>query len=308
MNTPWHHLPMAAFDVETTGLDVESDRIITAALWRIDPARGTKEVATWFADPGIEIPAEAAEIHGITTEQARAQGRPAADVVTEIAAALDAVTAEGLPVVVYNAPYDLTLLDRELALHRPGAPLAAQPLVVDPLVLDKRVDTFRRGSRKLSTSAPTTRSPWPGRRRTGPPPTPWPRPGSPGGSPRPTPKSRRCPPWTCTPPRSSGRPNRPPASRSTCAAGTPKRWSTVPGRWSPPPPDPGRPGPATPPTGAERRWGRPGREETGAPDGVRARGGRGTRKREHPKVFPSFLCPLEDSNLRTRSGGRCSIP
>ncbi|GHC94074.1 3'-5' exonuclease [Nocardiopsis terrae] len=149
MNTPWHHLPMAAFDVETTGLDVESDRIITAALWRIDPARGTKEVATWFADPGIEIPAEAAEIHGITTEQARAQGRPAADVVTEIAAALDAVTAEGLPVVVYNAPYDLTLLDRELALHRPGAPLAAQPLVVDPLVLDKRVDTFRRGSRKL---------------------------------------------------------------------------------------------------------------------------------------------------------------
>lgn len=149
MNTPWHTRPMAAFDVETTGLDVEGDRIVTAALWRIDPARGTKEVSTWFADPGIEIPQEATEIHGITTEQARAEGRPAAEVVTEIAAALDAATADGLPVVVYNAPYDLTLLDREIALHRPGAPLAAQPLVVDPLVLDKQVDTFRRGSRKL---------------------------------------------------------------------------------------------------------------------------------------------------------------
>lgn len=149
MNTPWHTRPMAAFDVETTGLDVEGDRIVTAALWRIDPARGTKEVSTWFADPGIEIPQEATEIHGITTEQARAEGRPAAEVVTEIAAALDAVTADGLPVVIYNAPYDLTLLDREIALHRPGAPLAAQPLVVDPLVLDKQVDTFRRGSRKL---------------------------------------------------------------------------------------------------------------------------------------------------------------
>ncbi|MEU3016427.1 MULTISPECIES: exonuclease domain-containing protein [unclassified Nocardiopsis] len=149
MNTAWHTRPMAAFDVETTGLDVEGDRIVTAALWRIDPAHRSKEVTTWFADPGIEIPAEATEIHGVTTEQARAEGRPAADVVPEIAAALEAVVSEGLPVVVYNAPYDLTLLDRELALHRPGRPLKVQPLVVDPLVLDKRVDTFRRGSRKL---------------------------------------------------------------------------------------------------------------------------------------------------------------
>ncbi|GAA1466636.1 exonuclease domain-containing protein [Nocardiopsis exhalans] len=149
MNTPWHTRPMAAFDIETTGLDVEGDRIVTAALWRIDPARGAKEVTTWLADPGIEIPAEAAEIHGVTTEQARAEGRPAAEVVTEIAAALEAVTADGMPVVVYNAPYDLTLLDREIALHRPGAPLGAQPLVVDPFVLDKHVDTYRRGSRKL---------------------------------------------------------------------------------------------------------------------------------------------------------------
>lgn len=149
MNTPWHTRPMAAFDVETTGLDVEGDRIVTAALWRIDPARRSKEVTTWFADPGIEIPPAATEVHGITTEQARAEGRPAVEVVAEIAEALDAVIAQGMPVVVYNAPYDLTLLDRELALHRPGAPMAAQPLVVDPLVLDKQVDTFRRGSRKL---------------------------------------------------------------------------------------------------------------------------------------------------------------
>ncbi|WP_017590507.1 exonuclease domain-containing protein [Nocardiopsis ganjiahuensis] len=149
MNTPWHTRPMAAFDIETTGLNVEGDRIVTAALWRIDPAHGTKEVTTWLADPGIEIPEEATEIHGITTAHARAEGRPAAEVVPEIAAALEAVTAEGRPVVVYNAPYDLTLLDREIALHRPGSPLAAQPLVVDPFVLDKQVDTFRRGSRKL---------------------------------------------------------------------------------------------------------------------------------------------------------------
>ncbi|SIO88293.1 exonuclease domain-containing protein [Nocardiopsis sp. JB363] len=147
MNTSWHTQPMAAFDIESTGLDVENERIVTAALWRIDPARGTKEVTAWLADPGIEIPVEAAEIHGITTERARAEGRPTAEVVTEIAAAMEAAVADGLPLVVYNAPYDLTLLDREIARHR--SPLAGLPLVVDPLVLDKRVDTFRRGSRKL---------------------------------------------------------------------------------------------------------------------------------------------------------------
>ncbi|MFE1393903.1 exonuclease domain-containing protein [Nocardiopsis alba] len=149
MNTAWHTRPMAAFDIESTGLDVEGDRIVTAALWRIDPERRSKEVLSWLADPGVEIPADAAEIHGITTERAREQGRPAAEVVTEIADALEAVIAEGLPVVVYNAPYDLTLLDREIARHRPDRPLPAQPLVVDPLVLDKRVDTYRRGSRRL---------------------------------------------------------------------------------------------------------------------------------------------------------------
>ncbi len=149
MNTPWHTRPMAAFDIETTGLDVEGERIVTAALWRIDPTRGTKEVTTWLADPGIEIPQEATEIHGITTAQARAEGRPAAEVVHEIASAFEDVVSVGIPVVVYNAPYDLTLLDREISRHRPGTPLAAQPLVVDPFVLDKQVDTFRRGSRKL---------------------------------------------------------------------------------------------------------------------------------------------------------------
>ena len=148
MSTSWHTQPMAAFDIESTGLDVESERIVTAALWRIDPARGTKEVTAWLADPGVEIPAAATEIHGVTTERAREEGRPAPAVVTEIAAALSAVISDGMPVVVYNAPYDLTLLDREITRHG-LPPLAVRPVVVDPLVLDKRVDTYRRGSRKL---------------------------------------------------------------------------------------------------------------------------------------------------------------
>ncbi|MBB6120442.1 exonuclease domain-containing protein [Nocardiopsis algeriensis] len=146
----WHTRPMAALDFESTGLDVTADRIVTAALWRIDPAARTKDVRTWMADPGIEIPAEATAIHGVTTEQARGSGRPAAEVVAEIAAALEKVSADGLPVVVYNAPYDLGLLCAELDRHGLPAGFVEGLRVIDPLVLDKRVDPYRRGGRKLT--------------------------------------------------------------------------------------------------------------------------------------------------------------
>ncbi|OKI19135.1 DNA polymerase III subunit epsilon [Nocardiopsis sp. TSRI0078] len=140
---------MAAFDVESTGLDLDHDRIVTAALWRIDPVNRAKDVTTWLVDPGIDIPQEATDIHHITTEQAREHGRPAAEAVPEIGAALEKAAADGLPVVVYNAPYDLGLLTAELQRHGSGVRLDGLLRVLDPLVLDKHLDTFRRGSRKL---------------------------------------------------------------------------------------------------------------------------------------------------------------
>lgn len=145
----WHTRPMAAFDTESTGLDLANDRIVTAALWRIDPAARTKEATTWLIDPGIDIPQEATDIHHITTEHAREHGRPAAEAVPEIGAALEKAAADGVPVVVYNAPYDLGLLSAELRRHDAGARLDGTLRVLDPLVIDKRFDTFRRGSRKL---------------------------------------------------------------------------------------------------------------------------------------------------------------
>ncbi|MFL1429091.1 MULTISPECIES: exonuclease domain-containing protein [unclassified Nocardiopsis] len=146
----WHTRPMAALDFESTGLDVATDRIVTAALWRIDPAAGTKEKLSWLADPGVEIPEEVTAIHGITTEHARQNGRPAVEVVTEIAAALEKVSADGLPVVVYNAPYDLGLLSAELERHGLAAGFLRDLRVIDPLVLDKHTDPYRRGGRKLT--------------------------------------------------------------------------------------------------------------------------------------------------------------
>ncbi|KJK59697.1 exonuclease domain-containing protein [Saccharothrix sp. ST-888] len=148
----WWKEPLVGFDLETTGTDPAHSRIVTAAL--VDTLGGRVErISGWLVDPGVPIPAEAAAIHGITDEQARTHGRPAAEAVEEIAAALCARLALGHPVVAFNAPFDLSLLDAELRRH--GRPPLAERLggavgpVVDALVIDRSVDRYRKGSRTL---------------------------------------------------------------------------------------------------------------------------------------------------------------
>ena len=143
----WHTGRMAGFDLETTGIDVETDRIVTATVVQCGGGQPTV-AANWLADPGIDIPEGAAKVHGITTERARAEGKPAPEVVADVLAALGQVIASGVPVVAMNARYDLTLLDREAARYG-LPPLPAGP-VIDPLVLDKHVDRYRKGRRTLT--------------------------------------------------------------------------------------------------------------------------------------------------------------
>jgi DNA polymerase-3 subunit epsilon len=108
----------------------------------------------WLLDPGVPIPAGASAVHGITTERARAEGRPPREAVEEIVATLAAQLVDGVPVVAFNARFDLTCLDREARrlgieplLDRVGG--EAGMLVVDPFVLDKQLDRFRKGKRTL---------------------------------------------------------------------------------------------------------------------------------------------------------------
>ncbi|WP_168915802.1 exonuclease domain-containing protein [Microcella flavibacter] len=143
---------LAVFDLETTGVDVATARIVTAHVGVIGPDGEPLESRAWLADPGVEIPAGAQAVHGISTEHAREHGAPAAQVVAEILDALRALLARPLPLVIYNAPYDLSLLRHEALRH--GLPPLEQPTpVVDPLVIDKAVDRYRRGKRTLEAAA-----------------------------------------------------------------------------------------------------------------------------------------------------------
>jgi DNA polymerase-3 subunit epsilon len=148
---PWFDL-LAVFDLETTGIDVRTSRIVTAHVGVIGADGEAIEGTTWLADPGVEIPAGASAVHGISTEHAREHGRPAGEVVAEVSEALRSLLARGIPVVVYNAPYDLSLLAHEA--RRWGVPVLIDPSpVVDPLVIDKAVDRYRKGKRTLTLAA-----------------------------------------------------------------------------------------------------------------------------------------------------------
>ena len=80
------------------------------------------------------------------------RGVPAVGAVAEIIAALSDAASRGLPIVAYNAAYDLTLLERE-ALRYGLTPLPGPGPVIDPLVIDKAIDRFRRGKRTLTATA-----------------------------------------------------------------------------------------------------------------------------------------------------------
>lgn len=142
---------LGVFDLETTGIDVETSRIVSAYVGVID-ADGTPAGVSWLADPGVDIPVQASAVHGITTARAQAEGRPAAEVVAEIIAVLRSLLARGIPIVVYNASYDLSLLDREAARYG-IEPLESPAPVIDPLVIDRALDRYRKGKRTLEIAA-----------------------------------------------------------------------------------------------------------------------------------------------------------
>jgi DNA polymerase-3 subunit epsilon len=145
------------FDLETTGVNVETDRIVTGAM--VEVLHGVpRRTRKWLVDPGVEIPEGAARIHGVTTEKARRDGMNPIRATAQIAGQIWGAMSNGLPVVIMNAPYDLTLLDRECRRYdvTPVTEMIASAkdaIILDPYVLDRRVDPFRPGKRTLESLA-----------------------------------------------------------------------------------------------------------------------------------------------------------
>lgn len=148
---PWHRGKLTAVDFETTGTDTGEDRIVTASFIELDATTGTYKTHEWLINPGVEIPAEATRVHGVTTEHAREHGRDPREAIAEINGKLNEAYENGHPVIGFNVSYDLSILHNESIRygHAPGQPRR----IVDAAVIDKRVDKFRKGGRKLTDVA-----------------------------------------------------------------------------------------------------------------------------------------------------------
>lgn len=64
--------PIVFFDLETTGVNIATDRIVEIAVLKVFP-NGNKESKTWLVNPGTTIPQGSIDIHGITNEKVAAE-------------------------------------------------------------------------------------------------------------------------------------------------------------------------------------------------------------------------------------------
>jgi DNA polymerase-3 subunit epsilon len=138
-----------AFDLETTG--VSSFRDAPVSYGFVQHVGGRIQSDAGYVNPGVPIPPGASAIHGITDEMVR-DATVLAEATEYVARRLSSIWSSGGVVVGMNVAYDLTMVDalcRRLSL----APLEARGqigAVVDVLVVDRHVDRWRKGGRKLT--------------------------------------------------------------------------------------------------------------------------------------------------------------
>jgi len=60
--------PICFFDLETTGINITSDRVVEISILKVFP-NGNKESKTWLVNPEMPIPAVVSAIHGVTDER-----------------------------------------------------------------------------------------------------------------------------------------------------------------------------------------------------------------------------------------------
>lgn len=154
--------PLVSVDTETTDKDPEQARVIDIAAAYITPGQPL-DLRQSYVNPGVPVPAESTEVHGLTDEFIQREGKPAAEVLDLFLGEIALAMTRGAVLVIQNARYDATVLEREAA--RLDIPSLSERLggrvapVADPIVLDKRLIKYRsrvsekQGARVLKTLA-----------------------------------------------------------------------------------------------------------------------------------------------------------
>lgn len=151
MTGRWWEEPLACLDTETTGTDVQRDRILEIALVEVGPDGQVLNRLCRLCRVDVPIPADAAAIHGITAERLRREGVEPAQVFGEVLGRLESYHGADRPLVIFNAPFDWPLLHWEVMRHGLEMPPALN--LLDPLCMDRFLDRYRGGGRQLQTVA-----------------------------------------------------------------------------------------------------------------------------------------------------------
>lgn len=100
--------PVVAIDLETTGLDTSSDRVVEIGIIRMQPD-GTRQTFKSFVNPEIPIPQETTDIHGVTDEIA-GKAPTFKEIADDVAFILDGAVLTG-----YNiSRFDGLMLESEM--------------------------------------------------------------------------------------------------------------------------------------------------------------------------------------------------
>ncbi|HEY7931249.1 MAG TPA: exonuclease domain-containing protein [Acidimicrobiales bacterium] len=135
-----------AFDLETTGIDPFVDRPVSYGFVERRGGEGFLEIGG-YVNPGVEIPAGAARVHGITNQMV-ADAPGLLEATTVISEVILDTWANGGVVVGMNVAYDLTMLN-SLRVAQGLASLVPAGPVLDVLIADRHFDRWRKGSRRL---------------------------------------------------------------------------------------------------------------------------------------------------------------
>lgn len=101
------HKPIVFLDLETTGLNLVTDRVVEIAMLKIQPD-GSRQMKRKLVNPEMPIPQEVADIHGITNEMVK-DAPKFRDIANEIRQFLDGSDLGG-----YNSnKFDWPLLAEE---------------------------------------------------------------------------------------------------------------------------------------------------------------------------------------------------
>lgn len=149
----WYERALPVLDFETTGVDpFECRPVSVAALWVSPEGKIVREMGLISAviNPEIPIPEEATAVHGITDKRAQKDGWDRAKVIEMLRKFIGWVQRRGLPLVIYNAGFDWPLLMSEAERFEVQIPEVS---IADPRLLDRHLDQYRKGGRRLETVA-----------------------------------------------------------------------------------------------------------------------------------------------------------